>query len=199
MFFNNFLSDDHVDQPPGDDNHLFHRFVSDSALDFSIGQRDGFNSLVVRLARHADVRFRGQLFELKVPMGASEEAVPDGSWIDQAFRRIYRAEYGFDLPDGEPEVVNLRVVGLAAAFVSRYSGRAKDRARRATGAVRSHLPILERDGSVRDVPALDLAQAGEAREFGGPSVLLSAGATIWLPEGARARVADDGSVLISVA
>ena len=153
----------------------------------------------VRLARHADVRFRGQLFELKVPLGAIDEAVPGGSWIDQAFRRIYRAEYGFDLPDGEPEVVNLRVVGLAAPFVGRYSGRVKDRARRATGQVHSHLPILERDGSMRDVPALDLAQAGQALEFGGPGVLLSAGATIWLPVGARARIADDGSVLISVA
>ena len=153
----------------------------------------------IRLARHADVRFRGQLFELKVPLGSIDEAVPDGAWIDQEFRRIYRAEYGFDLPDGEPEVVNLRVVGLGVPFVGRYSGRVKDHAQRSASPIRSHMPILNRDGSIRDVPALDLAQAGQALEIDGPGVLLSAGATIWLPEGARARIADDGSVLISVA
>jgi N-methylhydantoinase A len=153
----------------------------------------------IRLARHADVRFRGQLFELKVPLGSIDEAVPDGAWIDQEFRRIYRAEYGFDLPDGEPEVVNLRVVGLGAPFVGRYNGRVKDHAQRSTRPIRSHMPILNRDGSIRDVPALDLAQAGQALEIDGPGILLSAGATIWLPEGARARIADDGSVLISVA
>ncbi|MCX7140915.1 MAG: hydantoinase/oxoprolinase family protein [Proteobacteria bacterium] len=159
---------------------------------------ESVSSQDIELTRHADVRFRGQLFELKVPLGPVAEAPPAGDWIEREFRRIYRAEYGFDLPDAEPEVVNLRVVGLGAPFVGSYGGRAASGAQAGGSGARCLAPILERDGSTRDVPVLDLAQS-PATEIAGPALLQSSGATIWLPAGAHATVAEDRSVLISVA
>jgi N-methylhydantoinase A len=57
----------------------------------------------------ADIRYRGQNFELPIGMPASELDEAGLTVLIAAFHREHRAAYGYDLPDQPVEIVNLRL------------------------------------------------------------------------------------------
>ncbi len=59
-----------------------------------------------RLTRSLDLRFKGQLFELNLPL---TDDADDMAAIERAFRDLYRHTYGYDLPAVGVEVVNARL------------------------------------------------------------------------------------------
>ncbi|MAG37610.1 MAG: hypothetical protein CL878_15355 [Dehalococcoidia bacterium] len=76
-------------------------------------EREGVASEQVAQVRTADVRYRGQGFELEVPVGAGD-LDPDG--LTQLYERFHEAHhhlYGYAQRDGEIEIVNLRLTVLA--------------------------------------------------------------------------------------
>lgn len=152
-----------------------------------------------RTLRFADIRFRGQLFQLKIPLGVSSDALPDAAALEAGFRAAYAAEYGFDLPNGVPEIVNLRLsataepdatAGLALASCSGV-GTAP-----AMAGLRSTL--IDAAGVTTDVPVHFADTAPIDSDIPGPAILAIAGATIWLQSGCSARIDSRGSVRINV-
>lgn len=152
-----------------------------------------------RTLRFADIRFRGQLFQLKIPLGGSSDALPDAAALEAGFRAAYAAEYGFDLPNGIPEIVNLRLSATAEpdataglAFLSCFGvGAAPPMA-----GLRSTL--IDAAGVKTDVPVHFAETASTESDIFGPAILAIAGATIWLQPGCSARIDAHSSVRIKV-
>jgi N-methylhydantoinase A len=70
-----------------------------------------------------DVRYRGQSFELTID--ADER--PDPAAVREAFEALHEERYGYRDPDGEVELVTVRVTGRLPAQPLRFGGEAGER------------------------------------------------------------------------
>jgi N-methylhydantoinase A len=147
--------------------------------------------------RFLEARFMGQLFELKVSLGIHGEPFPSPATIEDSFRSLYRAEYGFDLPEAQVQVVNLRLVVEIdlghhgeEIFESRSGKTRVLQPCRAT-------PILSRDGSTLNVPVFRAVDAIDAR-IEGPAIIEHSGSTVWIHDRQSANVGSSGEIVVTL-
>jgi N-methylhydantoinase A len=147
--------------------------------------------------RIIDARFVGQLFELRVPAGEGNQPLPSLSEIERAFRALYLEEYGFELPDAQVQVVNLRLVAsidLGHSGDPLFLGEVQElHAPKPARAV----TILERDGGKQDV-GVYVASDTIGGTMAGPSIIEHSGATVWIHAGQTARIGTNGQVVVSL-
>jgi N-methylhydantoinase A len=143
---------------------------------------EGIEEGRIAVSQLADVRYRGQSFELTVPAADWREA----------FHRAHHDRYGFDRRDQVVELVTARVQatgpGLAtprAGAAPTGVGQAEDATPRHTVRYRGHpLPA-------RSIPRTTL-EAGAT--VAGPAIIHEYSATLWLPPGWRAEALETGSL-----
>ncbi|MDS1270547.1 hydantoinase/oxoprolinase family protein [Lipingzhangella sp. LS1_29] len=160
---------------------------------------EGFAEHEHRCERGADLRYRGQAYEVRVP-------VPDGpldtraiECVAQDFHAAHRRRYGYDLasdPDQQVEWVNLRVAGIGPIThpePPQLTQREGDvsRARRGTRPA-----CFDAAAGFRETPVYwrgDLAPQDRIR---GPAIVEEFGATLPLHPGFTAHVDRYGSVIV---
>lgn len=137
--------------------------------------RSMFGMIQTSLSVSVDVRYRGQSHELEVPGGSWEE-------IRASIEKAHRQRFGFARPNEPVEAVNVRAAAVGEAPVKWSDLPAADRER---------TPV-RRDGVwVRgSLPA--------GWELAGPALVADANSSVLLTEGDQMRVADDGTLVISV-
>ncbi len=131
------------------------------------------------IERTADLRYRGQSYELNVP------------WLDagQAFHREHARVYGYATPEREIEVVTIRV-------------RARQRVEKpklTRGPYRKDSAEIRRvwvEGAWRKIPALPRSQVSP-RRAAGPALILDYGSTTLVPPGWWYRNDRSGNLIIS--
>lgn len=149
------------------------------------------------LERLADLRFDGQLFTLRVPLGAFGQPMPSPADIELGFRKAYQSEFGFDLAESKVQLVNLHLVatlplgGSAARIFS-----ADYRARTAARPYRMQTFLLA-DGKQELLPVYRSADC-IGSEMAGPLLIEHSGSTVWVHSGQHARIGSDGSVAFQV-
>jgi N-methylhydantoinase A len=137
----------------------------------------------VSLARHAEVRYRGQAHELSVA------AAPLAS-LAERFHRAHERRYGFADRGRAVEVVTLDVRGvLPLTTPAPRLVRARQRAE----SVRIVVHERGRDARALAWPREALAPGATVA---GPAVVLDAGATLWVPRGWRGRVHASGAIVL---
>ena len=131
------------------------------------------------IERTADLRYRGQSYELNVPWHAAA----------QAFHREHARIYGYATPEREVEVVTIRL-------------RARQRLPKpklARGPYRKGSSEIRRvwvEGAWRKIPALPRAQVSPRRAVG-PALILDYGSTTLIPPGWWYRNDRSGNLIIS--
>lgn len=149
------------------------------------------------LERFLEARFAGQLFELKLSLGRNGEPFPLPSDIEASFRKLYFSEYGFDLPDAQVQVVNLRLIvevdlgHRGEEFFEHRSG--EDKAPRSCRST----PILLRNGEVQSLPVYLASNSVDAL-IKGPAIIEHSGSTVWIPDRKSAKIGSGGQVTISL-
>ena len=147
-------------------------------------------------ARFVDMRFTGQLFELRVPITPADAPMPTLADMEERFRRAYRAEFGFDLPNSPVQIVKLHLtatVHAVGASCRVFADRIGDLGQ--PEAVRRQ-DFLGRDGTPFRI---DVFRSGPvAGTVPGPALIEHAGSTIWLETGQTAEFNADGSVRVEV-
>lgn len=136
--------------------------------------------------RAADLRYRGQAFELSVPV----TDVSATSLADH-LHAAHRERYGYDQTDAPIEVVTLRVRAQGdapTAPLPAWTGGGP--ARDAVIATRA-LPI---NGQVRDVHVYDRAGLAAGATVHGPAVVAGDDATVWVAPWQAAEVDDLGAL-----
>jgi len=134
-----------------------------------------------RLVRSADLRYRGQSYELTVPWDAEDPA--------RAFHLAHEQRYGYANPARPVEVVQVRV--RAVVPVRPPQLRAAARGGRAAAARRR----VHVDGAWADMPAIP-RESVSARWSPGPALILDAGSTTLVPPGWRFRLDEAGAIVI---
>lgn len=136
-----------------------------------------------RIEVNCAMRYRGQGFELDV----AADSELDPGVLRRDFERLHLERYGFNDPEGEVELVTLRVaaIGEGQPVVSSY--------RESEPAPTTERPVFF-DG---DWLPTTIVRGGPAagQNFSGPVVFEMAETTFILPPGWEARVDGDGSIL----
>jgi N-methylhydantoinase A len=131
------------------------------------------------IERAADLRYRGQSYELNVPWPAAA----------QAFHRAHARIYGYATPEREVEVVTIRVRAR-----QRLTKPKLTRGPYRKGPVETRRVWVE--GTWRKIPALPRAQLSPRRTLG-PALILDYGSTTLVPPGWWFRNDRSGNLIIS--
>jgi N-methylhydantoinase A len=138
----------------------------------------------IRTVATLDVRYRGQSYELRVPMSATYR---------RAFHAAHHAMYGYADERRAVEVVNLRVIATAPAAV-RLPRTGVDR-RTAPGSVAHR---MRWDGRWLRTRRCDRGALPIGRRLAGPLVISELSATTVVPPAWTARVCRSGDLLLEV-
>ena len=143
--------------------------------------------------RFAHLRFTGQLFELRVALGALHEPMPATAELERRFRTLYLSEFGFDLTESSVQLVNLHLVaslptGGATGIFSR------EMQHRATARPYRVQTYLRADGCEEPLPVYRTSECIGA-ELAGPLLIEHSGSTVWVRDGQRAAIGPDGGVV----
>ena len=163
------------------------RAEGDASLD-----RDGVAPADRALMLSADMRYRGQAYELVVPWG--EVAIDRGSLdaLVGQFHEEHRRRFAHADPDDAVEIVTLRLAAIgrmrkpAAASAGRTAaGPPAPRSRRA----------VYSSGAWVDAAVYDRSAFADGAAVDGPCVVEEAFTTIYAPAGWRLSSADDGDLV----
>lgn len=160
---------------------------------------DGINAQDVTFTRSGDLRYVGQGYELKVPIG---DAIIDPTALEEVwsqFHRIHAAEYGHAFHESPIEVVNLRVTATGNLTKLDHMP-ARD-----GGSLDAAL-LYKRDSVFRDAGTLQNFETCVYRRdalpidqpFAGPAILLQKDSTTVVPPRASACVHPSGSIVITL-
>ena len=129
---------------------------------------EGFEDSVLEFEPSLDVRYKGQAFELSIPIG---DEIADAGALLSEFHETYAQYYGHANKDQSAEIVNVRLVGLARTRIAEPEDAT------ASGEALIHTRWVYFDGMVEDVPVYDrnLMKIGE--ELSGPLIVEETGAT----------------------
>ncbi|MGH7264154.1 MAG: hydantoinase/oxoprolinase family protein, partial [Candidatus Rokuibacteriota bacterium] len=150
-------------------------------------ESEGFGPDQQRLLRTLDLRYRGQAFELNLPLTDA---------VEEEFHRRHLATYGHANPDAGIELVNSRltaygVVAKPAPAPYRSAARGLDEA------------LVERrrvwlDGVAREAPVWERERLPERARIGGPAIVEEFGATTVVLPGWRGVVDEHGNLCFEV-
>jgi len=129
----------------------------------------------------ADLRYRGQSFELKVPM--TPRFLED-------FHRAHERSFGYAARGAMVELVNLRLVARAREYTHRT--RRIPRAARTTAPI-DHIGVLA-EGRRRKAPVYRREDLGAGIRLRGPLLMVEMSATAYVAPGFTMRVDDYGNI-----
>ena len=157
-------------------------------------EREGFAPEQQKLLRSLDLRYRGQAFELNLPVGrgAAEGEAGVLENIEADFHRHHREIYGHSNPQAAIELVNARLTA--------YGLVPKPAAERHVGSGASlDAALVERRpvwfaGKAHDCPVWDRERLPEGAQVRGPAIVEEFGATTVVPPGWRGTLDGHGNL-----
>lgn len=144
----------------------------------------------------ADMSYRGQSFEIEVPLRHEWVAGADMSAIAEAFHQAHEGIYDFCDRGAPAQIVNLRLVMAGASTKPNLRRLAK---------AGTEPPVAEQmlrvffDGGWHAVPLYRRAGLGAGHRFAGPCVIAQDDTTACIPPGFDATVDATGNIILEAA
>ena len=158
-------------------------------------REEGVEEAEIAFERTVDVRYRGQSFELRVP-------VPDGpfdagtlSAVAERFHRHHERRYGHASPDEPIELVTVRL--RARGEVPTPEVGAATTGGTAEGAIREERTVVF-DGEPFETPIYDRTRLPAGTEFDGPAVVEGPESTVVVRPEQGVEVDDYGTIHVEV-
>ena len=140
---------------------------------------EGFSDNLIAYSASVDMRYRGQAFEVSVPLTSedTQDDKPDAAKLMDCFHRIYASLYGHANTDQEAEIVNLRLVGAAQTVKPAIRNPTKP------GDALINRRMVFFDKPIEDVPIYDRDLLRPDEKMFGPAVIEESSATTVVPPG----------------
>lgn len=173
-----------------------YRQMEDEALAALADQ--GFAAGSIDLVRAADLKVKGQTYELSLPMpGRGPVDASSIRALLDAFARLYRSRYAFFF-DGEPiEIVNLRVAALGRNPPVELACAAQAGPDPAS-ALKGERPVYFENRGFVSAAIYDRDRLRPRNRVAGPAVIEEETSSTLVPPGYRAMVLDDGGLSIPI-
>jgi N-methylhydantoinase A len=152
-------------------------------------EREGFAPEQQKLLQSLDLRYRGQAFELNIPVPDTELRLER---IEADFHRQHRDTYGHSNEAAAIELVNARLTAYGLVpkpAAARHVAPGADLA----GALLEHRPVWF-EGRAHDCPVWDRERLPERAELHGPAIVEEFGATTVVPPGWRGTMDSHGNL-----
>jgi len=161
---------------------------------------EGFSAASQRIERSADLRYRGQAFEVRAeaPVGAVDDGFCEA--VVESFHDAHEALYGYcyrDQPDHAVEWVNLRVTGIGPIRRPEMAPLAAGDGQPAEA--RSGVRRVHFEGGWTDTALFDRSRLRAGDVVEGPAVIEEFGSTVPVLPGFAARVDRLGNLVITPA
>jgi N-methylhydantoinase A len=156
-------------------------------------QRQGVADADVQVSHIADIRYHGQIHELRVQFDEFPVTPEALERTIARFEDTYEEIYTIRLSGGVPEMVSLRVVASGALpqyEPARYAGGSED-----AGPSDSR-EVLEGD-QWRPVDVYRRYDLGAGTSLPGPVILEEEGSTVWVASGMSVEIDTQGNLLIA--
>ncbi len=160
-------------------------------------QEDGLPEEHITFAPSLDLRYRGQAFELNVPLTPEELGAlgPEtGARVARRFHEAHERAYGFSAPEEPVEIVHVRLVALGRGAKPRLPRRRLAE----PPEPRTRRPVCFEDTGWVECPVYEREALYEPFAITGPAVLEGQDATALVPPGVRAWADAYGTVFLSV-
>ena len=151
---------------------------------------DGFTDKAISIEQYADMRYRGQAFDLTIPVITPSDDVAE---LSGRFEVSYEQRYGHRREGIPIDIVTLRVV--ASGQVPRPSiADIPAQTSRLDDALKVRRPVYLESRWNIECPVYDRARLGAGAEFSGPAIIEELGSTTVLMDGWQAHVDNQGNL-----
>jgi N-methylhydantoinase A len=151
---------------------------------------DGVAEAQRRFSFALDLRYRGQGYELSVPISAAPLDAASLAATAAHFHQVHRQRFAHADPDGEIESVALRLT--ATGIVPKPPSGARVLA--GDGVPRGSVRVFA-GGAWDEIPACDRASVGGGATLAGPALIGEDFSTIYLPRGWQIAAAPGGDLI----
>jgi N-methylhydantoinase A len=133
--------------------------------------------------RRADLRYRGQSFELTVEADSLEK-------LEDRFHAAHEQRYGYRMEDESVELVNLRLIATVTVEKPKLEEPP------AEGEAESGRREANFDGEWQEVPVLDREKMGKGSEVAGPAIVEFKESTCVVRPGWRGEIDGVGTLIL---
>ncbi len=164
-----------------------------ASLEASIADRlrdGGFDPEAAVLRRTVDMRYRGQSYELQVPLDAHaiDQTVLES--LRDRFDDHHAQRYGHAMPDEPVEIVTLRVAGsIELPGLEEQPSSAEEQ-------LSDQRSVQFAEGKPRETTVHDRTSLDPGTELAGPAIIEHTGSTALIPPGMAGRVEASGALVI---
>ena len=176
-----------ADLPPEERSALLRDMENHARQDLHAVDLPGGDAV---LTASADLRYRGQGYELSVPLDTSDRLSPE-----ERFHAAHQRRFDHSHPDWPTEIVTLRLRATIPTPRPQLSAAASDGAPGAGHALIGETALVTEAGAV-SAPLYDREALRPGNGMDGPAVLAQTDATTYLPPGWRARVDDHLNLIL---
>lgn len=134
--------------------------------------------------RRADLRYRGQSFELTVEADSLEK-------LEERFHAAHEQRYGYRMDDESVELVNLRLISTVPVEKPELDEPAPEGEEKESGNRQANF-----DGEWQEVPVLDRERMGKGSEVSGPAIVEFKESTCVVRPGWRGAVDGVGTLVL---
>jgi N-methylhydantoinase A len=146
---------------------------------------DGFASSTLRIERFLDLRYRGQAFELTIPLTGRDDSI---NAVNARFEQRYGQRYGFSRAGKQVELVTVRIT--ATGLVPAPTWKADNNPSTEPSGQRS----IFWDGDWKLATVLRREQLQPSLKIDGPTVIEEYGSTTFVPPGWRCAADELGNL-----
>ncbi len=182
-----------VDDLSVDDyNKIYEKIKSRGTRDLAV---EGFSQDKVLFASTADMRYKGQTWELTVPTPHAVRSPQDIQRIAEDFHAIHKRTYGYDMKDEKVIVVNLRAAAIGEVPKVRMKKRASENEKLSSEARTSFRNVFM-GGTHIEYQVFDRTRLVSGNALEGPAIIEEYGSTTVIPPGMKARIDSYDNIII---
>ena len=170
----------------------FEKRATELLLQEGVGRSD------IHFVREVDMRYRGQSYELRVPLRASRFAKKLVSELNEEFFAIHERSYGFAATTEPTEIVNLRLTAIGS--VPRPKRREIPRGSASPKAALKAERSVYMTDTRRPIPTniYDRYRLKAGNRLAGPAIVEEIDSTTVIPPGCTTKVDGYGNLLIQI-
>ncbi len=154
--------------------------------------REGFSANRIRFEYGVDLRYRGQGYELTVPIQSLPNSVEDRTRLREAFDALHEERFGHRASDADVELVAMRVAAIGVVQRPIIRGVAP----RANLGPGSRRLVVFSDTGMIETPIYSRHRLGPNVEIAGPAIIAQYDTTIVVEPGFTARVDSTMNVIL---